>query len=76
MWDYSLSKTKRFDDRLSLERARHELKKNSGSLRLKICGKKLSVYSIVGFRVRFQPAAGGLNLDQADQTPLPKSPKE
>ena len=27
-------------------------------LRLKICGKKLSVYSIVGFLVRFQPAVG------------------
>ena len=42
-------------------------------LKLKICGKKHSVCSIVGFQVQFQPAVGGgLNSDQVDQTALPK----
>ena len=45
----------------------------SRSLKLKICGKKHSVYSIVGSRVR--SCAGGLNLDQVDQSTQPK-PKE
>ena len=46
-------------------------------LKLKICGKKHSVCSIVGSQVQFQPAVGlGLNSGQVDQATQPKPEKQ